>query len=462
MKYLLYFFSICAAFGADAQTTPPVSPMSPLQYGVILDHPGVKDVVIQPDVTYLNDNKGALHMDVYQPPGLKNGESRPAIVFLNAIGDQEGGPKLKTWGIYKTWPRLMAAHGYIGISMECDGSRIQESIGGIFDFITQNGSKYHIDANRLGVYAASANVRESKAYLMSDKACKGIKAAALYYGDYSTGPFRKDLPVLAVIVEGDVRPGRYDNVWQEILTNQAPWTIKMASGMPHAFDAFSDNDDARRIILETISFWKNHLDPVPAHFWKPSPARDVLGLTPLERPRAFSIMKTILAETPDDMEALSFYVRHFSDLIPPAEVESGYQKVIKNNPADADALMNYATYLFRANKAAEAEKQIDLAVKTGAMNGFDYANAGYNFLLVNNNQKAVKMYEEATKLIPSGLNYYNLACAYSKTGNNDKAFGALEKAIENGFDSRNQITTDPDLAPLKTDKRFDGVLAKTK
>lgn len=462
MKYLLYLFSICAAIGATAQSTPPVSPMYPLQYGVILDDPGMKTVVVQPDVPFLKDAKGTLHMDVYQPPGLKSGESRPAVVFLNAIGDQAAGPKLKTWGIYSSWPRLVAAQGYIGISMECDGARIQESIGSIFDFITQNSSKYHIDASRLGVYAASANVRESKAYLMSDRACKGIKAAALYYGDYGTGPFRKDLPVLAVIVEADVRPGRYDNVWQEALSNKAPWTIKMASGMPHAFDAFSDNDEARRIVMETISFWKNHLDPVPAPSWKPSPARDVLGLTPLERPRAFSIMKTMLSEYPDDMEALSFYVRHFSDMIPPAEVEAGYQKIIKNNPADADALMNYATFLFRANKQPEAEKQIDLAVKTGNMNGFHYANAGYNFLLVNNNPKAVKMYEEAVKQIPNGLNYYNLACGYSKTGDIDKAFGALEKAIENGFESRNQIMTDPDLAPLKTDKRFEGVLAKVK
>ena len=69
----------------------------------------------------------------------------------------------------------------------------------------------------------------------------------------------------------------YSDLWNEVLKNNAPWTIKMATGMPHAFDAYSDNDEARKVIKETISFWKNHLDPVPAPSWKYSKGRDVLG-----------------------------------------------------------------------------------------------------------------------------------------------------------------------------------------
>ena len=120
----------------------------------------------------------------------------------------------------------------------------------------KNQDKYNIDTKKLGVYAASANVTESLNYLMGTKVSAGIKAAVLYYGAPATGPFRKDLPVFFVISEGDVRPGAYGGLMNEVLKNNAPWTIKMGTGMPHAFDAFADNDNARKIIEETISFWK--------------------------------------------------------------------------------------------------------------------------------------------------------------------------------------------------------------
>ncbi|MBK8424679.1 MAG: hypothetical protein IPL27_01300 [Lewinellaceae bacterium] len=64
-----------------------------------------------------------------------------------------------------------------------------------------------------------------------------------------------------VVAESDAGPGVYDQLWKEVLVNHAPWTIKMASNLPHAFDAFSDNDESRRVILETISFWKTTSTP---------------------------------------------------------------------------------------------------------------------------------------------------------------------------------------------------------
>jgi len=63
---------------------------------------------------------------------------------------------------------------------------------------------------------------------------------------------------------------------------------------------------------------------------------------------------------------------------------------------------------------------------------------------------------------PGGLDYYNLGCAYSKSNNPDKAFAALEKSIEYGYDSRSQFENDSDLLPLKADGRFKALLEKTK
>jgi len=49
---------------------------------------------------------------------------------------------------------------------------------------------------------------------------------------------------------------------------------------------------------------------------------------------------------------------------------------------------------------------------------------------------------------------YNLACVYAVTGDKDKAFATLNAAKLAGFADRDQMMKDPDLATLRTDKRF--------
>jgi hypothetical protein len=100
------------------------SVVDPLQYGVVLDDPKMKEVKTQVDITYLSDEKGTLKLDIYSLPTASVKDKLPAIIFLNAIGERPGARKVKSWGIYTTWPTLVAANGYIGISMETDGSRI--------------------------------------------------------------------------------------------------------------------------------------------------------------------------------------------------------------------------------------------------------------------------------------------------------------------------------------------------
>ena len=179
-----------------AAQTSNFSPFDARHWGVVLEDPGMKGVIVKEDVIYLNEDKGTLHIDLYQPPGLGANERRPAIIFLNGIGENAGQPKVKSWGIYKEWPRLMAAYGFVGITMESDRTRLHESFEGLFKFLEEQGTVHHIDANRLGVYAASAHVTQSAIYLMKEEAYKGIKAAVLYYGGTPRGPYRKDLPRL--------------------------------------------------------------------------------------------------------------------------------------------------------------------------------------------------------------------------------------------------------------------------
>jgi tetratricopeptide (TPR) repeat protein len=49
---------------------------------------------------------------------------------------------------------------------------------------------------------------------------------------------------------------------------------------------------------------------------------------------------------------------------------------------------------------------------------------------------------------------YNLACAHALQGNKQRAFDALEKAIENGFDNTHHMSEDEDLRSLQGDPHF--------
>jgi len=436
--------------------------LDPLSYGVVMDDPAMKNVIVKKDITYLEDNKGSLNLDMYLPPQLKPNEKRPAIIFLNAIGENPGQRKVKTWGIYSTWPKLMAAKGYIGISMETDGSRIQESIHGLFNFLDKNGSTYNIDKDKLGVYAASANVTQSVNYLMSDKAYSGIRAAVLYYGDASGGPFRKDLPVLFVISEGDVARNGYNNLWNAVLKNNAPWTIKMGTGMPHAFDAYSDNDDARKIIKETIAFWKDQLDPVPAPSFPHSKMRDVFGLLRINTPKALELLKSIVQGHPNEINTLSFYGDLLGQSGKPDEAESVYQKILALEPKNTHALIKMAALFYAKDKAADAEKYVSDAVNTGNMTFNSYGDLAFALLVAGRDKEAAMYYEKAVALQPNGHDYYNLGCAYAKYGDKDRAFAALDKSLEYGYASKQLYENDTDLISLRSDERFKALLKKIK
>lgn len=55
---------------------------------------------------------------------------------------------------------------------------------------------------------------------------------------------------------------------------------------------------------------------------------------------------------------------------------------------------------------------------------------------------------------------YNLACKYALAHDRDRAFQWIDKAIEAGFGSVEMLQKDPDLASLRGDPRWTGVVAR--
>ncbi|MBD2699071.1 tetratricopeptide repeat protein [Spirosoma sp. BT702] len=457
MKTTLAIASLLMSLSTMAQNPNTSSPLDGRNLGIVLTHPDTKKVTVKTNVTYLSDTKGTLKLDLYIPSQLKAGEKRPVIVFLNAIGDDPNPSerRVKDWGVYQTWPQMMAAQGFIGVSMEADRSRVQESLRGVFNFLTQKGAEHHIDSDNIGVYAASANVSQAVEYLMGESAHKGIKAAALYYGQAPVGPFRKDLPVLFLVAEGDVRGDGYDKIWSEVMKNKAPWRLLMASNMPHAFDTFSGNDEARKLILETISFWKNQLEPVPAQQDLQAASREIFAASfGHQSEKAAELLKSWVAKHPNDATALSMYGGALRDLKQYDEAFQTYRKAVALQPKNPSALTSLAVLSYLTNKPAEADGYVSKAIAINGENRNLYASLAFPLLASGKFSESIPYYQKAIKLEPHGGDYYNLGCAYSLIKEKEKALDALEQAVKLGYGSKQQFDSDPDLELVRSEDRY--------
>lgn len=402
---------------------------------------------------------------------MKSGEKRPAVIFLNAIGDSPSG-KVKEWGIYSSWPRLIAANGMIGISMDADGSRIQDSLRGIFAFVEKDGAAHGIDPTRLGVYAASANTTQSIVYLMSDGAAKGIKAAALYYGATPTAAtrLRKDLPVLFILAEGDAQGGMGQasmGLWQRVAQERAPWTLMFAADLLHAFDAFQDNDTSRRVVMQTIDFWRTHLQPVPQPSWEKSPAREIVAQTyGSDFQKTADLLAAYIASNPNDAQAHVMRGRALNSLRKYDEAAAAFESAQRIAPEHAAIPAGLGQVRFAQRRYADAVPLLSKAIDNGYRNSLVYGQLAFSQLSLNRNEESIGTYEKAFAAgIPPGANtrgvaYYNMACGYARMKNADKAFEMLNKAIDEGFTTRATYESDKDLETLKPDPRYAALIER--
>ena len=64
---------------------------------------------------------------------------------------------------------------------------------------------------------------------------------------------------------------------------------------------------------------------------------------------------------------------------------------------------------------------------------------------------------------PGSIAYYNRACVFARMGEKDRAFEALNKAVEyGGYNAKKDYETDTDLQSLKSDSRWKLLIEKLK
>ena len=343
-----------------AVPTPPNPAHEVTEQEVVYTVAGMDRVLVRPDIPYKKSDGAELKLDLYYPPDYRQGTKRPAVVFINGVGGRPDS-KLKDWGIYKSWGRLVAASGWIGVNFEARASSV-EDIGDVFAFLRANADRLGVDADRFGAWACSANVTTALPVLMKS-ADAGVRGAVIYYGYAELPSIRRDLAVFYV------RAGRDDprlnagiaELWKKAIAADAPWAMVNAPVSQHAFDALDETDESRRIVRETLDFYRDVFAP-PAAPAPPSLAKKALShwFGGREYPQAAKAYAAYLEAHPDDAVAW---------------MRLGVSQAATGDPA----------------AAANLEK----AVKLGADSPSDLYNVACGYSLLRQRDKALDWLERA-------------------------------------------------------------------
>lgn len=364
---LLTFF----ATEAQSQQFDPAAPH------LVYQSPEMSKVIVQENQVYKTLNDTTRNFDIYYPPNYKisNNNLLPVVLFMNV-----GIPAIPDWNIYKDWAKAMAINGMIGVTYQSYQNSAMSDAENIITYLRQNAAKLGIDADKIGIWACSANVSIALPIVMQPNRSY-IRCAAFYYGVVNNQPITRQDIHLQIVKAGADSYNLNNNI-DAFVKSALDYELNMEFidylEAPHAFDIFTDTERSRQIVQQTLTFFKNNLlIPLPpagqqAFVWT-----------------ARSIRQQALAST------------NLNDII--VQIRQEHQK-IQQQPD----YMRFYNHVIDEN----------------LLN-----NIGYELLNQKRPEDAIKIFQLSTELYPTSPNTFDsLADAYEKTGNLSLALQAAEKA----------------------------------
>jgi tetratricopeptide (TPR) repeat protein len=122
--------------------------------------------------------------------------------------------------------------------------------------------------------------------------------------------------------------------------------------------------------------------------------------------------------------------------------------------AQPSAQMVAANELLRAQKFAEAAKAYEAIVKDEPNNGRAWYQLGVSRFSLAQFELAIDAFQKNVAIGNNSSAMYNMACAYARLGNKEKALEWLKKAVESKAPPFVNPADDADLASLRDDARF--------
>lgn len=113
-----------------------------------------------------------------------------------------------------------------------------------------------------------------------------------------------------------------------------------------------------------------------------------------------------------------------------------------------------ADELFKAQKWAEAAKAYEEVVREETANARAWNQLGMSRVSLQQFEAAIKALQKTIDLTNNPIAMYNIACAYARLNQKEKAFEWLTKASGSRLPPSLDISQDKDLATLRDDPRF--------
>ena len=124
-----------------------------------IERPGMAAVTVERGLVY----KDGMQMDVYRSPSHRAGERRPAVLFVHGgLVAGASGPLPTTWPVFRSWGRLVAASGHVGIMFNHRLTTNDDVVQGDVDvrdairFVRANAERLGVDGERLCLAFLSA------------------------------------------------------------------------------------------------------------------------------------------------------------------------------------------------------------------------------------------------------------------------------------------------------------------
>lgn len=288
---VLFLLAALAAFPVQpaAQDEPPPPP-DVRRMSVVYRIPGMSAVAVKSDLKYTDAGGEHLLMDVYAPPRLGKNERRPAVLFIH--GSVPPGSRAKDMGVFKSWARLAAASGMIGVTfthrLGHPKPQLRDAdadVAAALAYVRANADSLGVNKDRicLAAYSGggpmlSAAMRDRPEYvrcIVAFYAFLDIRQSEMHKA-YETPEALKSFSPAAHLEGGaatmaplfvargglDRVPGLNDSIDRfvaDAVSKNAPLTLYNHPRGVHAFDILNHDERAREIIRAALAFMKIHL-----------------------------------------------------------------------------------------------------------------------------------------------------------------------------------------------------------
>ena len=283
--FFVFLTTLIAGLALAKEEPPPALDKAALEGArrpIVVSVPGMERVVVHSNLTYTQTNDPLVRMDVYVPADLAADERRPIVVLVH--GGVPASLPVKDMGAYRSWGRLIAAHGMVAVTfthrLRWPLSQLQESASDVraaIDFVRASASKFNAHPDRMCIAAYSAGgplltvaLQDERRYVrcqlgiyplvdvqgsgFADEAKFALKA---YVDKPSFTPLflaRAGRDAIPTLNE------RLDAFIGSAIAANAPITIVNHPTGAHGFDVANDDERSREIIRAALEFMQAHLN----------------------------------------------------------------------------------------------------------------------------------------------------------------------------------------------------------